>query len=291
MVAGDREHVAELPPLQGGAQVRVVAIDLVAGHPLGRYSRVQGALDHLLGKLGLGREDHILRNGGLAAPLRGTRPGLGQVERAVDGSMPVPGGVSEIDDDLGVLDSPGGAGVLALHSHGVGSFLQVPGLVGHQHGLIVGQVFQHERTQVVTDEVGVPFGSAEQVLQAIWAGIPSMLGDRPAVLAWQVCQHSEHQLPGATPGFNPREAARYPGHQALEHHPPACRHHAVTCGHRFIVSPHLTMITDCRSRLCTGPHSKITSTAPCRVAVPDAGQQALLGSAGEAVVQPTAEDR
>lgn len=47
----------------------------------------------------------------------------GQVELAVDQCVPDPAGV---DRDLGVLDPPGGAGVLALHPDRAHAFLQVP---------------------------------------------------------------------------------------------------------------------------------------------------------------------
>ncbi|GAA3503338.1 hypothetical protein GCM10019016_104480 [Streptomyces prasinosporus] len=110
------------------------------------------------------------------------------MERAIDGGVSVAGGVGEVDGDLGVLDPPGGAGVLALDADGAGALLQVAGLVHHQHGLVVGQVLQHERAQVVPDEVGVPSGAAEQVLQTVGWGVPGVLGDRPAVLARQARQ-------------------------------------------------------------------------------------------------------
>jgi hypothetical protein len=56
---------------------------------------------------------------------------LGQVQGAVDAGVAVPGGVGEVDGDLGVFDPACSAGVLALDAHGAGALLQVAGLVHH----------------------------------------------------------------------------------------------------------------------------------------------------------------
>jgi hypothetical protein len=44
-------------------------------------------------------------------------------------------GVHQVDGDLGVLDAPGGAGVLALQANGRRPLLEVAGLVDHQDRL------------------------------------------------------------------------------------------------------------------------------------------------------------
>ena len=74
--------------------------------------------------------------GGLAAG-RVIGPGPGQIQLAVDQRMPGWGCVAEVDSDLGVLDPPGRAGVLPLHPRRGGAFLQVTGLIGHQHRIRV----------------------------------------------------------------------------------------------------------------------------------------------------------
>jgi hypothetical protein len=49
-----------------------------------------------------------------------------------------------------------------------------------------------------------------------------MLGDRPAVLARQFGQQSQHERPGTPSRFRPAESAADPGHQLIEHDwPPA----------------------------------------------------------------------
>jgi hypothetical protein len=49
-------------------------------------------------------------------------------------------GIGQIDRDLGVLDSPGGTGVLALHPDRAHALLQIAGLVDHQHRVGVSQM-------------------------------------------------------------------------------------------------------------------------------------------------------
>jgi hypothetical protein len=44
---------------------------------------------------------------------------------------------------LGVFDTPSGAGVLALHPHGVDALLQITGFIDYQHGIGI--------TQMITD--------------------------------------------------------------------------------------------------------------------------------------------
>src|SRR3954451_20808823 len=75
-------------------------------------------------------------------------PAAGDVELAVDHRVPGPGGVGEIDRDLGVLDPPGRAGVLALHPDRADTLLQVPGLVDHQHRVAFAEMGDHELTQI-----------------------------------------------------------------------------------------------------------------------------------------------
>lgn len=79
------------------------------------------------------------------------------------------------------------------------------------------------------------------MLQAVRCAVSGMLGDRPAILPWQVRQESQDEGPCATSRFDPREAARDPAHQGIEQVPPASGVYAMACGHRLIfVCPHNT---------------------------------------------------
>jgi hypothetical protein len=137
----------------------------------------------------------------------------------------VPGiaGIQKVDGNLGVLDPSGGAGVLALHPNGSAALLEVPGLVDDQHRLGVAQVLDHVSAEVIADPVVVPDRPTQQVLHPIGAGIPSVLGDRPAVLMWQVGQESEDERTGPPAWLHPAEPARDPAQQLLQPCPLAGR--------------------------------------------------------------------
>lgn len=141
------------------------------------------------------------------------------------------------DPSLTVIEIrvPGGAAVLPLDPDRAGPLLHVAGLVDDQHRPLVVQVLHHVTPHVVTDRIGVPLGPAEQVVHRVWRGLPDPFGDRPAVLAREVRQETEHQPLDSPTGLHACEAARDPVHQALECVLPSGRVYAVTCGHRLIV--------------------------------------------------------
>ena len=76
---------------------------------------------------------------------------FGQVQLSVNHRMPAAAGVHQVDRDLGVLDPPGGAGVLALYPNGSGALLEVAGLVHHQHRPRIAQVLHEVGADVVAD--------------------------------------------------------------------------------------------------------------------------------------------
>jgi hypothetical protein len=89
-----------------------------------------------------------------------------------------PACVDKVDRDLGVLDSPGGAGVLALNADSMDALLHVPGLVDHQHGLLVIEMVHDVVADIVAYRVGIPGGPAQQMLHPVWGLLPDPLGDR-----------------------------------------------------------------------------------------------------------------
>jgi hypothetical protein len=97
--------------------------------------------------------------------------------------VPGPSGVGQIHRNLGILDPTRGPGVLALRSDRGGALLDIAGLINHQHRARITEVFYDVVAQVIANPIGVPHRATEQVLHAIRASIPGVLGDRPAVLA------------------------------------------------------------------------------------------------------------
>jgi hypothetical protein len=150
--------------------------------------------------------------------------------------MPGSGGIDQVDRDLGVLDPPGGAGVLALDPNGGGALLEIAGLVHHQHRLGVAKVLDEVGAYVIADRILVPHRPGEQVLHPVGVGVPGVLSDRPAVLAWQARKQTTHERPGPLPQIYPSEPARDPAQQLVQQLLPAGRIYlyAVACGHRLI---------------------------------------------------------
>jgi hypothetical protein len=109
------------------------------------------------------------------------------------------------------------------------------GLVDHQHRTGITQVVNDVVPQVLGDAVGVPSGPAEQVLHAIGGGIPSVLGDRPAVLARQVGQQRQQEPADPPPALAAAEAAGDPIQQLIDPGPPGGRPYPGPRDHRGAV--------------------------------------------------------
>jgi hypothetical protein len=170
--------------------------------------------------------------------------------------VPGRGGIRQVDGDLGVVDLAGGAGVLALYPDRAGALLEVPGLVDHQHRTLLTEVLDQVVAHVVADPVVVPDRPGQQVLQAVGGGLAGVLGNRPAVLAWQVRQESAHERPGVPPWLHPGKPARDPTQQLLQSRLPTGRVnlYAVAGGHRPIFGcSHNAMIDSGRPRPLAGP--------------------------------------
>jgi hypothetical protein len=146
----------------------------------------------------------------------------------------VPAGVGQVDGDLGVVDLAEGAGVLALHSDRGRALLAVTRLIDHQHRLGVAEVLDEVVPNVVADGVLIPDRPAEQVLHAVRGGVPGVLGQAPAVLAWQVRKQPEHERASAPSGFDPGKPAGDAPQQLVEDLLPAGGGYAVARGHRLI---------------------------------------------------------
>ena len=74
------------------------------------------------------------------------------------------------------------------------------------------------------------------MLHPIRSGVPGVLGDRPAVLAWQIRQQPLDERPGPPSWLHPPEPTRDPAQQLLQPGLPEDKVplYAVACGHRLI---------------------------------------------------------
>jgi hypothetical protein len=81
---------------------------------------------------------------------------LRQIKRPVDQRLPMPAGIAEKHPDLAILDASCRSGVLALHSARLVPLFQKAGLVQHQHCLLIAQVLDHIRAQIIAHLIGFP---------------------------------------------------------------------------------------------------------------------------------------
>jgi hypothetical protein len=90
------------------------------------------------------------------------------------------------------------------------------GTVDHQHRLGVTQMLDHVGAQVIAHAVFVPHRPGQQVLHPIRGGIPGVLGERPAVLAWPIRKQPQHERPGPPAWLHPPKPARNPAQQRIQ---------------------------------------------------------------------------
>jgi len=137
--------------------------------------------------------------------------------------------------------------VLPLHPGRRFALLLLPGLIQrrHDHRLIAqvpDQVPGDEAADHTLSRVLVPHRVVEQPLHPIRRDIPRVLGQRPAVLPWQVADQPGDILPGLGKRLHPREARRQPPVQRGQ-----IRHRQLTLYHRSrsrltVFMPHNLMI-------------------------------------------------
>lgn len=169
---------------------------------------------------------------------------------ATDGQLPLggelvtatpssAGGVGEEHAHLGVFDASCGTGVLPLYPCRGVALLHKAGLVDHKNGVVGAEMVGDVGPQVVADRICIPAGVAQQALHRPGSGMARAFGQLPAVLPLDARQKPEQVGAGHGPRLNSPEPARDPGHDLVEHRPPADRVHAVARGHRTIFrSPH-----------------------------------------------------
>jgi len=118
----------------------------------------------------------------------------------------------------------------------LGALLEVSGLIDHQHRARISQVLDDTGTQIIAHAVRVPLRPRQQMLHPVRRPVSSVLGQRPAVLARQLRQKSQHKRPRPAPRLDPAEPGTDPRHQLIEYPQPAARVYAVASGHQKIIT-------------------------------------------------------
>ncbi len=236
VVAGDRQHVAGPSGLQFGPQPGTVAVDLIAGHPRRRHPGVQCQADHGRGQLGLGRKANLLGHASRPHTVGIVGPRPGQVQLPVNHRVPGVGGIHQVDRDLGVSTRPAVPVYWRCTPTVRVPFFRSPVSSDDQGRLGVAKAVDHVVADIVADLVLLPYRPGQQVLHPVRVGVAGVLGDRPAVLSWQLGQQPAHQRPCPPAQVHPSEPTRDPAQQLLQQLLPAGRVYlyAVARGHRLI---------------------------------------------------------
>jgi hypothetical protein len=77
-------------------------------------------------------------------------------------------------------------------------------------------MLDHVGAHIIADRVFIPHRPGKQVLHPVQADVAGVLGDRPAVLPWQLGQQPEHERPGPPAWLHPAKPARDPTQQLLQ---------------------------------------------------------------------------
>lgn len=142
-------------------ELAVLPVCLVGGDPAGGDARLQCPGEHDGGLSGLGVELHWLGYARRGAAVRVVGPGLRQVQFPVDQRTTQRACVGQEHTQLTVLYPAGGAGVLALDSHGSIALLDESGFVHDEYAVAVTEMLGYIGPEIVTYRVGIPASGVE----------------------------------------------------------------------------------------------------------------------------------
>jgi hypothetical protein len=208
VVGADCHHIAHPAPADTAAQFPA-AVHLIASHEGGADPARVRAVQQPISYLRLAGEHHLLWDAGQLAVLLIGGARLGQVQGPADQRMPAAGGIGQGDRHLAQRDTAHGAAVLAGGASGVGRGFLVGGLIHDQHRIPVIEVADRPVRRDVKHLLVVPDRTRQQMLQPVRPAMPGRLGDRPAVVIFQLHQQPADHLAAGLPGLPPGKA---PGH-------------------------------------------------------------------------------
>ena len=168
---------------------------------------------------------NVLAAGGCELRTRGrairlVSPRLGQVQSPADQRMPAAGGIGQGHRHLAQRDTAHGAAVLAGRAGRVARGLLIGRLIHDQDPIPVIEVTDRPRRRDVRNALFVPDRTRQQMLQPVRPAMPGRLGDRPAVMIFQLHQQPADHLAAGLPGLPPRKAPGHPPQQIRQQRGP-----------------------------------------------------------------------
>jgi hypothetical protein len=237
VISTDRHHIAHLTLADAPAQL-TAAVDFIACHEGGADPKTMGAVQQGIGQLRLGGEHHLLRDAGQLAVLliSGIRPG--QVQRPADQRVPAAGGIGQGDRHLAQRDTARRAAVLAGRANAAGGGLLIGRLIHDQHRIAVIEMPRRPRRRDVQHLLLVPDRTRQQVVQPVRPAMPGRLGDRPAVVIFQLHQQPADHLAAGLPGLPPGKAPGDPPQQVRQQRGPGIIGYRDSRDCRILIVPH-----------------------------------------------------
>jgi site-specific DNA recombinase len=237
VVGADRHHIAHLALADAAAQLPA-AVHLIAGHERGADPGRAGVIQQGAGQLRLGGEHHLVRDVGQLAVflIRGARPG--KVQSPADQRVPAAGGIGQGDRHLAQRDPARRAAVLAGRAGRAGRGLLTGRLIHDQHPIPVIEVTGRPCRSDVQDLLVVPDRTRQQVLQPVRPAVPHGLGDRPAVVIFQLHQQPADHLAAGLPGLPPGKAPGHPAQQVRQQRRPGIIRYRGSSDCRVLIVSH-----------------------------------------------------
>src|SRR5262245_21565836 len=168
-------------------------IDAIGRNPAKRHASGNGALDHLGGKLRLGRKADVTRHVcGLQAS-RIVDPALRQIERSIDEGMAVTRYVGSKNTDLTVRNFARRTSVLPRDPARSLALLEKAGFIDHQHRVLVRKMLGSIVAHQIAQRVGIPPVTAQNRLLPPRSRIARCLRAHPSGLTTLVAKQPVHE--------------------------------------------------------------------------------------------------
>lgn len=182
MIGIDAQHVALGLTTQRRFDL-AHAVDTVCGNPSERNAGGDRAPDHCRSHGRLGRKLYIVGNMRGLQARRITRPGLWQVERAVNERVAFGRDVGTEHANLAVGDLAGRTGILPPNAARRMALFQKASFIDHQHRVGIAEMRGHVVSYDVTQRVRVPAFTTKHRLLSPRTSIAGRLRTHPARLA------------------------------------------------------------------------------------------------------------
>ena len=152
--------------------------------------------------------------------------------------MPAAGGNGQGDRHLAQRDTTDGAAVLARRAGRIRRRLLIGRLIHDQHRIPIIEMTDRPGRRDIQHLLLIPDRPRQQMLQPVRPAVPHRLGNRPAVVIFQLHQQPAHHLDARLPGLPPRKAPSHPPQQISQQRRPGIIGYRDSRGCRILIESH-----------------------------------------------------